>query len=192
MGYRPVKPYLQLMTVLAVIGTLAVIATAIIARRMHDPNWFLAVKTIRVATLVLMMWITWNWYRARDERERVHVLRVMALTGALSLIEALAMTFIVPEFGHLTGLVVFVTVLGNFMFSALALDVRRDLVERGPRFALWKISLFTPPFIAPLLWWLLSLMFPLPAMSFRIGTGIFLGTWLVVGVYLAFSNASEK
>ena len=192
MGYRPEKRFLQFMIAFAAVGLLAIFVTTEIARHSQNPAAVLASRGVRVAFMLLAVGIMWNWYRTRDERQKLYGLQVFALAGAFALAETAALPLMGTPFMQLPLRIAFFAMLANFIFSAFFVQLRRDLIERDTHYALRKALLNASPFIVPLLWWLLTVLFALPKMTLVTGFWIFSGTWFAVALYMLRSKAMEK
>jgi hypothetical protein len=154
-----------------------------------DPTLLLATKLLPIVLVLFIAIAGWRRYRSLDEFQRQTMLKTSAAAGALSLLILMLFPFLMqlglPPLPQHFPLAVLVLCF-SYMLCGLAMTFMTQRAEKGMRAALLFIAPVLAAFLLPLLYWGLTLVLPLPHITWRGGLFFIAAVLIALGFHRIF------
>jgi len=186
----PKRYFLEVMAALALMFAIVWLRQFLL-HATADPALILAGKLLPVLPVVVIGVAVWRLYRHQDEFQQQIMLKSAATGGLAAMLVFMAYAPLnalgLPPFSRQIGLLILA--LGYILSGAIFVFLHERAVS-GTRYALFRLT----PLLALLLpaaYWVLSLLLPVPALSFRLGMILLAAGALLFGVYKIFIRPAD-
>lgn len=158
-----------------------------------DPALINGAKLLVLVPVIIIGLAILRLYRSRDELQQQLMLKTTAMAGLLSLLVMMAYvplsTLGLPHFSLIIGILI---LSGSYILVGTILTFRQQSAVSGRRDALTRVAPLVAMPLFPAAYWLLSLLLPLPPLSFRLGMLLVSAGGLLFGFWEIFFRQSER
>jgi len=197
MGYLKTAPKRYFVEIMAALVLMFVIGKLrmLLAHWTDNPALLFVVRLLPLLPILLVAVAVWRLYRSRDEFQRQSMLKTTAAAALLSLL-----FFMLYPFLRMLGLPPFpahfpiapLVLAGSYILCGLAFGFLDKRAEAGTTRALVHFAPFLLMVLVPATYWTLSLILPLPPMTFWRGMICFCVAAIGVGFYRIFVRSADQ